>query len=128
MAFPEMEKEREKAFQHSSLLNQRKKRRDWLSQAQLPSLLLPLWPQEKSWGWWGKTAALLIASPDKEQLSTAEGWQDVAQAPQRGTARELQASLSSLHLPVQQPAVLYTTECAMHSLHTHRYAHKLCFR
>lgn len=66
--FPRNGKNKKK--RHSSLLNQRKKRRDWFSQPQLPFLLLPLWPQEKSWEWWGKRAALLMASPDREQLSS----------------------------------------------------------
>ena len=54
------------------LFNQTKKRRAWLSRAKLPSILLPLWPQEKIWEWWGKTTAMIIASPDNEQLSSRE--------------------------------------------------------
>lgn len=67
---------------------------------------------------------MLIASADRNS-SAAEGGQDVAQSPRRGTASELQAGLSSFQLPVQQSAVLRTTECGMHLLYTHLYAHKL---
>lgn len=35
-------------------------------------MLLPLWPQEENSGMMGKTTAMIIASPDKEQLSSRE--------------------------------------------------------
>lgn len=83
----------------------------------------------ENWGMMGKTTSDDNGISRREQLST-RSWQDTVRSPRQTGCQELQARLSSFHLPVQRSAVsntvyaLQTVYNVLRVLCTHIYVHK----